>query len=848
MKMYKKEWIQILISSLFFLSALIACTSEEFVVGDDNNNKNKSENTQVNISLTVPSPTQTQTQTRAVSTKSEPDESAVTTVHVLLFEKINGIKVYRFITKADNITATSPTQKTFRVTLPTGQYDIVVLANAQHILNTSGIAFGDTKENVLGAMNETSVGPWNHTTIAMWGQLNDQTINSQSSFSGGNAIRMIRMMAKIEVEVTPDAAGSNNTNFALSSIRLYNYSSCGALVPDLNTWPADNKAIEPTKPATPDGFATVSYPPGDPLVFSERTFYTYEAPAGGSGQKMSTNTFLIIGGSYRGGAVSYYRADFVAKNDVNNFLPLLRNYRYLVRIVDVVSNGYPTPEMACETVTSGMKVNILSWNDSGMENIYIDGTHTLEVSTDEFIFSSGAQTSATSINKLTIRTSISSGWSIEKITGANGVDGTASWLTVSEKSFSSPDILKDIYLYVTENTSGMARTGYIYIRAGKLLYCVTVTQQATAAVHMIITDAETNQEISELNFPHTGGKTKRFKVEWSPSSVNATVNITTVGGDAFSGTGLPANNSTLTGGSQTFDITAADYTGDAFTERISRIEFSVSDGAAIMSRSIFLRQVNFTLNAITSEYILDGGIKTAHIRSNIAWEVIAVSDPDNIITNVSEVIGKTGGPNTTQAGEAFTFRLANKMNTLSMNQYTATFVLQNALGSTYNINIKAIAAYSINNLLIWPVDEPIGDTWYEYADVPYATQSREIPPLGPRNSTVHPNSCAAHDPSNRDTWRLPTRAEMYDILSHVRANGGYDKFGMINVDFTGSNSLANMNNGYWVAESFNEGMAYLSGYNASSNTGYSGSLLKLISSITSNGKTYTPRVRCVRTK
>ena len=71
---------------------------------------------------------------------------------------------------------------------------------------------------------------------------------------------------------------------------------------------------------------------------------------------MATNTCLIIGGSYQGNTTSYYRVDFV--DGGGNFLPLLRNHRYLISIIEVVGDGYSTPEMAFETARSNMQATV----------------------------------------------------------------------------------------------------------------------------------------------------------------------------------------------------------------------------------------------------------------------------------------------------------------------------------------------------------------------------------------------------------------------------------------------------------------------------------------------------------
>ncbi|MDR2763987.1 MAG: FimB/Mfa2 family fimbrial subunit [Tannerella sp.] len=848
MTTYICKKIKAFLYSCLFILAFAAC-SEELVIytGESGRTDDKVSETRVNFSIRVPS------QIKSAATKSVSDEGAVDKVHILLFKAEGSARTFSRLITVDDIAAGSNMQKTFQVTLPVGLYDIVVLANAQEIIDNSGISFGDTKEEALNALVERNASEWDGDCIPMWGRRDNQTIDSHSSFVGNDAISMIRMLAKIEVEVTPEAAGANGDNFVLTSIRLYNYSSQGALVPDLSAWPADNVAVMPSEPAVSNGYASMSYPANPPLAFDSRVCYTFEAPAGAGGKAMAANTCLIIGGSYRGRPVSFYRVDFVDRTAPGKFLPLLRNHHYLMKIVKVNGDGYPTPELAFETTLVNMEVDVLPWNDGSMENVSFDGQNTLEVSKSAFTFANGAQTAATADNRLTIRASVASGWEIEKITDASGTAIT--WLTASERSFASPNVPKDVFLFAEENTTGTRRTAYLYIRAGQLSFRVTVVQQEL--FDMRITDGSGN-EINELVFPLAGG-TAGFSVNWTPATASVTVAVTDAGQSAagttgFKGTGFPAGKTVINGGSATYGNVRADaYTGgDLVIHRASKVDFTINDGNAIVTRTLFLRQFDFNLiPVIPSFFLMDGGIKKIGVRANTTWEVIDVIDPDNIITNRSEVLGKTGGLNVSAAGEDLPFRIVNRQGAPSVVTPVATIVLRNALGTTFNATITGLSTYEVGNLLVWPVDMPIAaaTTWYNLADVPDETNDNSIPPAGPRNTTVHPYSCAALDPSNKNLWRLPTLDEIYSIFSYFRSNGGYGKYGMTNVDYSGNAGLASITNGYWTAESYLSVMVYYAAYNTTDGKGGRGAIPKNNAGpVFVAEKTWNIYARCVRTK
>jgi hypothetical protein len=200
--------------------------------------------------------------------------------------------------------------------------------------------------------------------------------------------------------------------------------------------------------------------------------------------------------------------------------------------------------------------------------------------------------------------------------------------------------------------------------------------------------------------------------------------------------------------------------------------------------------------------------------------------------------------------------MADRMNSAGTAASTATLLLRNVLGSVYNVEIKALSAYSIENLLLWPVDETVGsdDSWYTFADVPYGNASKDVPPAGLRNPTVDPRSCAAKDPSNKDLWRLPTADEMSSIITYVRKNGGYEQYGMANADDSGKETTVQ---GYLTASLFlnNTSQASYVRYNINPNTSNMNRVISypvskdmkgpVVSLSEKNGYIH---VRCVQTK
>jgi hypothetical protein len=549
---------------------------EEPIIAD---NGNMSRDAKVSFSLMLPF----RMQTRALT---ESDENAILSVRLLMFKEINGVKTYCLGVNGNNIQSGSISQKMFEATLPTGRYDIVVLANAQDIIDNSSISLGDTKENILGALAVTNVDKWNKNSIPMWGRIDGLTIDAATGLSSNHAVEMIRMLAKIDVEI----ASPVTADFALADVRLYGYSSQGALVPDMSCWSTGNFALAPTQPSAAGGYAPVSMP----LVFDDgdgvtadgcrQMIYICEAPAG-DGTNLAANTCLVIGGRYKGGAVTYYRIDFIGTESGRKiFLPLLRNNYYQVKVVSVSSNGYATPEGALAAPPVNMETVLLSWTGNGLNHVVFDGHYMLGVSTGRLELPADPQTIRMAGNKLTVMSTVPGGWTVEKITDQSDMPGTAGWLTLYS---ATPTATGELFVCVTENTSSVERTGYIHIRSGKLQYRVEVVQSAIHGFGLEIIDEQTWQEISVLDFGNTAGQEKSFKVIWKPATAKVTVTVSNPG-SVFLGTGVPSNNTLLASPDGWYNCTVKTFAAPQGT--LTRLDFTLSEGMNMAVKTLFIRQ------------------------------------------------------------------------------------------------------------------------------------------------------------------------------------------------------------------------------------------------------------------
>ena len=427
-----------------------ACTTEEEIIpGTNGDGADRNVTSEARVEFSLATPSRMQAQTRAVM--EEADESKILSVRVLMFKETEGVMRYCFGVTKSNILIVDPSLKSFDVTLPTGEYDVVILANAQEVLAQSAISLGDTKENVLRALVETNAGKWNRDYIPMWGQIDRLSIDAETGLGNNNTVEMMRMAARIDLEVDP----ALSADFSLTSVRLYNYSSQGALVPDQSKLGQAGTVSAPTQPAAAGGYAPVS----TPLLFDaadgvradgcERAIYLYEAPAG-KAESLQTNACIVVGGRYKGGAETYYRIDFVGmENGQKVFLPLLRNNYYPVKIVNVSSDGYGKPEEALALHPMNIETIPLNWTQKGANHVVFDGNYMLGISTNRMSLPADLQTTRAAGYKFTVVSNVPGGFTIEKITDQSNAAGTASWLSVYD---TQPTAAGDIFVCVDSHS------------------------------------------------------------------------------------------------------------------------------------------------------------------------------------------------------------------------------------------------------------------------------------------------------------------------------------------------------------------------------------------------------------
>lgn len=744
---------------LGMMGLVVSCISEEEIYPSESggNQTDREVNFLIAVPYAAPTGTQTGTQSRAIGTD---EENAIDNIYVLAFkveydQNSTTIKSETYDYSAIGIKSAANTEgassQSFTVKVKVKDYDqrFVVITNAEEAvtaLTTDPSAWvGENKAKMLANL-KVSLGQtedrWkvisasDYTAFPMWGESGAEKITGSTN-SLSMAIPMLRMIAKINVQLDETVSGLTN-KFKMKSVHLYNTNTSGHVVPSIaavkeeirNTNQRYLFVEEPTVPSDavlsegPIEYTDFTAP-GTPDVAMKGAIYTFETKVPSNDDRMKA-TCLVIGGLYGTDTnETYYRVDFFEK-DGKTLRDILRNYQYVVNITDVKGRGHESVDVAYKSKSVNMVAEILYWNEAGLGNNVFDGQNILSVSQDSYFFSRDAKTSKEEDNVLSIMTDYKttatggkSGWYVEKIVDANDEATEVTWVNLSQRN-GAADNPAEVFLTVEENKTTTERSAIIWIAAGRLRYQVKVTQSLTPALGIQVVDGN-NKPITELVFAGVNPAQQTFTVNWQPKDADLTVINAQVGTEAFpQGVGAPTsavpagNNGT---GTITYTIapnafTAAEVneqTGNPFLEKVSRIDFTTTNGISFANASIFLRQINYNLVVSgTTDYILDGSTYSFNVKSNAAWRIKnIIEDPSDGKTQMLQfqpgdnmIKGTTGGYNTTN-GETITFSVIDDPTQSISGTIDVVFASPDGLFSDVTVTLNIVNSVWARSNIVW---------------------------------------------------------------------------------------------------------------------------------------------------
>ncbi|GHS96299.1 hypothetical protein FACS189421_01120 [Bacteroidia bacterium] len=492
---------------------------------------------------------------------SDTEENTVRTIDVLVFRVGNdGKEYYDYSGKARKITPDPEKSDTYTFTVTvrekTNQQRLVIITNTGTKIadmlnsgdwkNTEKNAMLSGLEFALAAEGDKWNTSSNYTAFPMWGESGKVTITSTTSSLA--TIPLLRMIAKINVQLD-ESKPEVLSKFKLTSVRLYNTNTKGAIVPNSSVVSegTGTDRLKVTGPTIPAGAAKYLGPlvytdfdsPGKPDIAIRNAIYTFETKA--AAQHVEA-TCLVIGGLYEEDTKeSYYRVDFLEKDNVT-YRDILRNNQYVVNIIAVKDRGHDTPEDAFDGKSVNMEAEILNWNENGIDDIIFDGQFFLSVSQDQFNFSIDPCQTKGNNNVLTVLTdyiaTTNSGWSIVNIESlTTGL--TAGWLTITDEegrtnrnAHGDPNKKTEVILTYPKNTTGADRSVKITFAAGRLRYSVTITQNILEG-----TDITLTMEGSGIATPDTlvfnDNLAQHVVIDWTPSDENLVLYQTVLPGYTY---------------------------------------------------------------------------------------------------------------------------------------------------------------------------------------------------------------------------------------------------------------------------------------------------------------------------
>ena len=410
--------------------------------------------------------------TRSLTPEGE-NSTAAERIRVLVFDKDNKFsyeaKVTSYIPSGD------PADKKDKGTMtllakntPSGDTStFVMLANVTRSANTDadGLA-GKTREEVmqLFTFSMPDKGIWKDGELPMWGASDPVRVDhSAGAVPKLGTVYLVRAVARVDVGLnlsnisegasTFDEKAGGIEGITLTKVFFYNTNTTGRVSPFENGIYRDEANRKAKQPSIPDPAPAVTekIDRTSSIVDEKillREVYVPEAvnvptaaTQGANGETLPENNtenylkrpYIVVGltgaDKSRPDKETFFRIDYLKRTGAEadatyEYLPLLRNHRYLVNIKAVGGPGFDTEEDARKGPAANIMYNVVVWNESTMSDVLYDGQYMLGVSADHFTFyrEGGSLTAK-------VQTSWPEGFTIE---------GLPAWISYSIKP-SDPD-------------------------------------------------------------------------------------------------------------------------------------------------------------------------------------------------------------------------------------------------------------------------------------------------------------------------------------------------------------------------------------------------------------------------
>ena len=517
MKLMRKPALVILGASLLML--LAGCIRETLEYGDKGENTidtggDFSEGRLVTFRFDA---SQSAPDTKSLTPGADGEETAITTVDVLLFRGVEGSGQTGNDTFRGRVAASSNGDGTWSAVLPKHEQKalLVFIVNASDRVDammTGGVVRPDQsrKLEVMRNLTFDTSSPWDTETpryLPMW---TEKRIVISDNMAPLGPLKLFRAVARVDVGLkfkSPysddlDAAGADIaeglSNFTLTKAIVCNIPQTSRLVPaDGNiSWGSAGEV---------EGIKSPSLVSGNQV---SRLEYLAEQESGGkyffrqiyvgeqtNGNKQLVNRpCVIVGGRYEGGAETYYRLDFTkpaAADGTVSYYDLIRNSRYRLNITAVTGNGYNNVDDALRNESVNITYDVMPWGSKDVDG-GISGPYDLTVSTSSLEFFRTASTTSLSVTS-------DRDW---RPVAAPAEEGTFDWIVLPtppqggyyQGSEQPVDIGVSVQTWpkASGGNSGYTdisdtREGWFYIESGNLTKKIKVVQSADVLMNIDVT-------------------------------------------------------------------------------------------------------------------------------------------------------------------------------------------------------------------------------------------------------------------------------------------------------------------------------------------------------------------------
>jgi len=164
----------------------------------------------------------------------------------------------------------------------------------------------------------------------------------------------------------------------------------------------------------------------------------------------------------------YYRVDFTQeRGSVEEYLPLLRNHLYEVKVTNIINLGFPEPDQAFRSQPYGIGYSIVPWQLHEEEAQW--GNYRLDISSTYLQFEKNG-----GVQQVTVHTTHPEGWSYELSYKDDEITSNKpTFFTISMDEAPETGIPQNMTIEAVSDIF-VIDTGYIHITSGNLTNVITV--------------------------------------------------------------------------------------------------------------------------------------------------------------------------------------------------------------------------------------------------------------------------------------------------------------------------------------------------------------------------------------